>query len=79
MIFMGRLHDGVLDEISTFVQRVLASIPEFVIGLALVALFSTSVFKALPAVSTIPPGSRPWSNLDAVWLPALLAGFETTD
>lgn len=63
--------DGVLDEVSTFVQRVLASIPEFVIGLALVALFATSVFHSFPAVSIIPPGTHAWQNLDGVWLPAL--------
>src|SRR5664279_3901417 len=63
--------DGVLDEISTFVQRVLASVPEFVIGLALVALFATSVLRIFPAVSIVPPGSAPWSNLDGVWLPAV--------
>jgi peptide/nickel transport system permease protein len=63
--------DGILDELSSFLQRVLASIPEFVIGLALIALFATSVFHLFPAVSIIPPGSPPWSNLDAIWLPAL--------
>lgn len=63
--------DGVLDEISTFVQRVLASIPEFVIGLAMIAIFATSVFRVLPAVSLIAPGRRPWNDLSGVWLPAL--------
>ncbi len=63
--------DGILDEVSSFLQRVLASIPEFVIGLALIALFATSVFHLFPAVSIIAPGSPPWSNLDAIWLPAL--------
>ena len=50
--------DGILDEISSFAQRTLASIPEFVIGLLLVALFATSVFKLLPAISIIPPETR---------------------
>ena len=63
--------DGVLDEVSSFVQRVLASIPEFVIGLAMIALFATSVFRIFPAVSLIPPGERPWHHLDGVWLPAV--------
>lgn len=63
--------DGVLDEVSTFVQRVLASIPEFVIGLAMVALFATSVLSVFPAVSIIPPGVKPWEDTEAVWLPAL--------
>lgn len=67
----ARRRDGVLDEISTFVQRVLASIPEFVLGLAMVALFATSVFHLFPAVSDIPPGTHPWQNTNSVWLPAI--------
>lgn len=63
--------DGLFDEVSSFLQRSLASVPEFVIGLCLIALFATSVLKLLPAVSIISPGSRPWSNLSAIWLPAL--------
>jgi peptide/nickel transport system permease protein len=63
--------DGIFDEISSFVQRILASVPEFAIGLALIALFATSVFKIFPAVSTIPPGSPPWDHMDGIWLPAL--------
>jgi peptide/nickel transport system permease protein len=63
--------DGIFDEISSFVQRVLASVPEFVIGLGLIALFATSVFKIFPAVSTIPPNSPPWEHMDGIWLPAL--------
>jgi peptide/nickel transport system permease protein len=74
-LFIGSLaavrRDGLLDEVSSFLQRVLASIPEFVIGLAMIALFATSVFHVFPAVSIIPPGSPPWSNLEAIWLPAL--------
>ena len=74
-LFIGSLaavrRDGILDEISSFPQRTLASIPEFVIGLSLIALFATSVFELFPAVSIIPPGSPPWSHLDEIWLPAL--------
>jgi peptide/nickel transport system permease protein len=62
--------DGIVDEIASFVQRTLASIPEFVIGLFLVALFATSVFKLLPAISIIPPGDPPWDHMSEIWLPA---------
>lgn len=62
--------DGIVDEIASFVQRTLASIPEFVIGLFLVALLATSVFKLLPAISIIPPGDAPWSHMSEIWLPA---------
>lgn len=74
-LFIGSVaavrRDGILDEVSSFVQRVLASIPEFVIGLAMIAIFATSLFHVLPAVSIIPPGSPPWANVEAIWLPAL--------
>ncbi len=63
--------DGLFDEISTFVQRLIASIPEFVIGLALVALFATSVFTWLPAVSIVAPGDAPWDHLSGIWLPVI--------
>jgi peptide/nickel transport system permease protein len=62
--------DGILDEIASFVQRALASIPEFVTGLFLVALFATTVFKLLPAISIIPPGDPPWAHMSEIWLPA---------
>jgi peptide/nickel transport system permease protein len=63
--------DGILDEVSAFVQRVLASLPEFVIGLCLIALLATSVLRIFPAVSVIPPGSPPWDYMKLVWLPSL--------
>jgi peptide/nickel transport system permease protein len=61
--------DGAFDEISTFVQRLVASVPEFVIGLVLVAVFATTVFALLPAVSIISPGQQPWDDLSKIWLP----------
>jgi len=48
---------------------VLAALPEFVIGIGLVLLFSTSVFHVLPAVSLLPPGEHAWQHLDVVVLP----------
>ncbi len=62
--------DGLLDEVAAFLQRTIASIPEFVIGLFLIALFATSVITVLPSVSIIPPGSPPWDHLSEIWLPA---------
>ena len=63
--------DGIVDEIAAFLQRTLASIPEFVIGLFLIALFATSVLRLFPAISIIPPGDAPWDHLSEIWLPAL--------
>jgi peptide/nickel transport system permease protein len=52
------------------VSLVFAALPEFVIGIALVLLFATSVFHVLPAVSLIPPGDHAWNHFNVVILPA---------
>ena len=59
------------DQASSNLLLALAALPEFVVGLVLVILFATTVLHALPAVSTIPPGSRPWNNWLALILPTL--------
>src|SRR3954471_10526329 len=49
----------------TVIQTILlavAGLPEFVIGILLVALFSTTVFHWFPAVSLPSPGQAPWST-----------------
>ena len=51
------------------VSFIFNSIPEFVIGLALVMVFATSVFRVLPAVSIIPAGTSPLANIEAFILP----------
>ena len=38
-------------------------------AIALVIVFAVVVFHALPAMSTIPPGSHPWNNAKALVLP----------
>jgi peptide/nickel transport system permease protein len=47
----------------------LAGVPEFVTGILLVALFSTSVFTIFPAVTIASPGGRPWDNPEGMVLP----------
>ena len=44
------------DSAITWITLILAAMPEFVIGIALITLFSTSVFQILPAVTMAPPG-----------------------
>ena len=61
--------DGLFDESMSFLQRALSSVPEFVVGLLLIALFATSVFRLLPAVSLVPPGVNPWDVWEKLWLP----------
>ena len=59
------------DTVSSNLLLVMAALPEFVVALVLVILFATTVFNVLPAVSTVPPGSRPWDNWSGLVLPCL--------
>jgi peptide/nickel transport system permease protein len=60
------------DMVSSNLLLVLAALPEFVVAVVLVILFATTVFPhALPAISTVPPGSHPWNNAAALVLPTL--------
>ena len=56
----------------TVIQTVLltiAGLPEFVVGVLLVALFSTTVFTWLPAVSLSTQDGHPWDDPKAMILP----------
>lgn len=57
------------DAIIQTILLALAGLPEFVIGILLVALFSTVIFHVLPAVTISAPGSPPWSEPKAMILP----------
>lgn len=59
------------DTVSSNLLLALAALPEFVTGLVLVILLATTVAHALPAVSTIPPGSGPWNTPSVLVLPVL--------
>ena len=63
--------EKVFDTTSSNLLLLLAALPEFVVALVLVILFATTVSHVLPAISTVPPGSRPWNNWEALVLPTL--------
>jgi peptide/nickel transport system permease protein len=65
----ARRRDSVFDHATSVVMLLLAALPEFVVAIALVVLFGTTVFQVLPAVSLIPPGDSPLSHLSALVLP----------
>ncbi|HTX07379.1 MAG TPA: ABC transporter permease [Solirubrobacteraceae bacterium] len=72
-LFIGVLaatrQNGVLDGTISAASITLAALPEFVIGIILVTLFATQVFKLLPAVSLVSPGQDPLSTPTAMILP----------
>src|SRR3954454_3803317 len=63
--------EKIVDTASSSVMLVLAALPEFVVAVLLVMLFSTSVFHWLPAVCQIAPGESPWTHPQALVLPTL--------
>ncbi|MDX6598998.1 MAG: peptide/nickel transport system permease protein [Gaiellales bacterium] len=61
--------DGVFDTSSSIVTLVLAAVPEFIAGVALIIVFATSAFHVLPAVTFLSPGQVPWSTPRQLVLP----------
>jgi len=61
--------DGWFDHITAVGALAVTSLPEFVVGIGLIILFSTVLLHLLPAVSVLPPGSYAW-NAPRLVLPA---------
>ncbi|TGN63805.1 ABC transporter permease [Nocardioides eburneiflavus] len=58
----------------TVIQTILlamAGLPEFVIGVLLIALFATTVSQVLPAVTLVPLGGSPWDEPKSMVLPTV--------
>jgi peptide/nickel transport system permease protein len=67
----ARRRDGPFDHATSVVSLALAALPEFIVGIALVVLFATTVFHVLPAVTIIDPGTPPWSHPKELILPTV--------
>src|SRR5690348_7832667 len=67
----ARNRDRPFDHVSSVTLLALAALPEFVVAIALVVLFGTTVWTVLPAVSLIPPQSGPWDHFKELILPTL--------
>jgi len=69
-VAMAMRRDRPFDHVASTTSLVLASLPEFVIGIALILLFATEVFQVLPAVSLLGTGQKAWDDPQVVVLPA---------
>jgi peptide/nickel transport system permease protein len=63
--------DKAFDSATSGASFLLASVPEFVVGLVLVFLFATNVWHLLPGVARIRPGEAPWSDPKGLVLPII--------
>jgi peptide/nickel transport system permease protein len=61
--------DGWFDHVTSVAALAVTSLPEFVVAIGLVILFSTVVMHVLPAVSLLPPGTYAWSAPQLLILP----------
>ncbi len=68
-LLCARFRGSKLDDAVQVLSLGLAGVPEFVIGILLVALFSTTVFHLLPAVTALPIGASPWNAPGSLILP----------
>ena len=63
----ARRRDGPFDHVTSVVSLALAALPEFIVGIALVVLFATSVFHVLPAVTIIDPFKGYVADVGQLW------------
>jgi peptide/nickel transport system permease protein len=63
--------DGWLDHVTSVIALAVTSLPEFVVGIALLFFFSITVFHLFPGVSIIAPGSYPWDSPNLLVLPVV--------
>ncbi len=68
-LLSARFRGSWVDNTIQVVTLSLAGIPEFVTGIVLVTVFSTSVMHLLPAVTIVPPGDAPWGRPFSLILP----------
>jgi peptide/nickel transport system permease protein len=67
----ARRRDGTFDQVTSVTTLGLASLPEFVVGITLAVLFSTTVFSVLPSVIVTEPGVGPWNYPQELVLPVV--------
>jgi peptide/nickel transport system permease protein len=63
--------DGFVDHALSTITLVLAAVPEFVIGIALIVLLATNVMHLLPAVAMLDDSVPLWRQLGQTILPVL--------
>jgi peptide/nickel transport system permease protein len=67
----ARKRDSTFDQATSVTTLGLAALPEFVVGITLAVVFSTTVFHVLPGVIVTEPGSRPWEYPKELVLPVI--------
>lgn len=61
--------DGIFDHTFSVLTLVVTALPDFVIAISFILVFSTVVFDFLPGTSALPPGVYPWDEPTLLILP----------
>lgn len=61
--------NGWFDHITSVTALAATSLPEFIVAISLIIMLSTVVFRWLPAVSLLPPGTYAWNHPALLILP----------
>ncbi|MGH3435791.1 MAG: ABC transporter permease [Sciscionella sp.] len=69
--FSAMRHGHAADHAVSGFSLVIAALPEFVIGIALIVLLSTTVFTVFPSVTLAAPGQPVWARPEQLVLPVL--------
>ena len=67
----ARRRDSAFDQATSVATLGLVALPEFVVGITLAIIFSTTVFHVLPSVIVTEPGARPWDYPKELVLPVV--------
>ena len=70
-VIAAHRRDGWFDDAGSVIALVASALPEFVVGVFAIFLFSVGVFEWFPAVSIIPPDQGIWDQPIKLVLPAL--------
>ncbi|MCS5721449.1 ABC transporter permease [Herbiconiux sp. CPCC 203407] len=70
-VMAANRRDGIFDSSASLVALVASALPEFVVGVFVIFVFSVGFLDWFPAVSIIPPEDRIWDEPIKLVLPAL--------
>ena len=68
-LYAAARRDKLFDHVASVISLAITALPECVVAIALVIVLAVNLTHLLPAVSVIPPGTSPLSNLKLLVLP----------
>jgi peptide/nickel transport system permease protein len=63
--------DGWFDHVTSVVVLAVTALPEFIVAITLIIILSTNLWRVLPAVSLLPPGTYAWNQPELLVLPVI--------